>query len=181
MDSPDRYAHDAFRWLRTAKQLDHAAMLIWSAIQRDFERLQANKSREAKLDDYPFSGLGGVFWLNGGFALENLFKGIIIQDDPSMVTNGVISKSLKSHNLLELAALALVDLDPIEGFFLDVGTACATWAGRYPTSLRPGEPSPWVFCEADVAAYRSIFDRLLTRFKPSHFKTSTLVRLGHSE
>src|ERR1700733_6916156 len=137
--TPDHYAHDPFRWLKTGKALDRAAMLIWAAIRADLERIQSEESRQINLEDYPNMDLGGVFWLNGGFALENLLKGIIIQDDPSKVISGIISKQLKSHNLHKLAELASVDINPIEGYFLFVGTECITWAGRYPSSIKAGE------------------------------------------
>jgi len=116
------------------------------------------------LKQAPNANLGGVFWLNAGLALENLLKGIIVQDDPASVVNGTITNPLKTHNLLRLATRASVPLDPVEGFFLWVGTECVKWAGRYPCSTSPDESAPPVFSEADVMAYRGLFSRLSGRF-----------------
>lgn len=77
-------AHDPFFWLKQARELDAAAMLIWEAIRHDFEVLSQSPVRATvDLRAVPHANLGGVFWLNAGFALENLFKGIIVQAIPT--------------------------------------------------------------------------------------------------
>lgn len=173
-----RRAHEPSYWLQQAKELDTAAMLIWSAIRADLESLSRSSVGTAvSLRDVPHANLGGVFWLNAGLALENLFKGIIIQVDPTSVVNGTITKKLKTHNLLVLAKLAALELDATDAFFLWVGTECVAWAGRYPCAIKPEKSPPPVFSEGDVIAYKRLFDRLMTRFDGSHSKNVTFTRL----
>lgn len=173
-----RRAHEPSYWLKQAKELDTAAMLIWSAICADLESLSRSSVGTAvSLRDVPHVNLGGIFWLNAGLALENLFKGIIVQDDPSSVVNGTITKKLKTHNLFALAKLASLELDPNDAFFLWVGSECVEWAGRYPCAIKPEKSSPPVFSEGDVIAYKGLFDRLISRFDGSHSKNVIFTRL----
>ena len=151
-------------------------MLIWTAMRQDVERLAHSAvGTILELQEVPCANLGGVFWLNAGLALENLFKGIIVRYEPNCIVNGIITKSLRTHDLLELAKRAGFASNGLDAFFLRVGTECVKWAGRYPCSTKPGESAPPVFSESDVIAYRSLFDRLADRFES---KTVTLTRLA---
>ncbi len=158
---PTGRAHDPFFWRKQAKDLDFAAMLIWAAIRQDFEALSGKDvGSTVSLCDAPLVNLGGVFWLNAGLALENLLKGIIIRQEPESVVNGAVPRSLRTHNLTALARRAAITFDPIDAFFLWVGTESVTWAGRYPCANAPGRTGPPVFSESDVLGYRRLFDRL---------------------
>jgi hypothetical protein len=68
-------------------------------------------------------------------------------------------------------------IDVYDAFFLHIGTQCVIWAGRYPCSNKPNQSKPPVFTEADVIAYRSMFDRLSGRFADRDSKGITLRRL----
>lgn len=172
-------AHDPFFWLKQAKELDRAAMLIWAAVREDLERIsQFEIGAEIRLEQVPHVNLGGVFWLNAGFALENLLKGIIVKDQPDSVIKGRITRPLKTHNLFNLAKRASIDLNVNEAFYLWVGTQCVIWAGRYPSSIKPEETAPPVFSESDVIAYRSLFDRLAGHFDTSDSRVVTFSRLA---
>lgn len=162
---PQHPDYDPRFWFKQAKELDRAAMLLWDAIRDDFQKAsKVEVGSRLTLTEVPFLNLGGVFWLNAGFALENLFKGLIIQNQPDSVINGVLSKRLRTHNLLKLAKLATVEFDLVEGFYLWVGSRCVQWSGRYPVALILGEKAPPLFSEADVLAYRSLFEKTVKRF-----------------
>ena len=174
-----RRAHDPFFWLKQGKELDRAAMLIWAAVREDLERIsQFEVGAKIRLEQVPHVNLGGVFWLNAGFALENLLKGIIVKDKPDSVINGRITGPLKTHNLSKLAKRASIDLNVVEAFYLWVGTQCVIWAGRYPSSMKPEETAMHAFSESDVIAYRSLFDRLAGQFDTSDSRVVTLTRLA---
>ena len=175
----DQYADDPFFWFKQATELDKAAMLIWVAIRQDLVRLShAEVGRVIDIKGAPHANLGGVFWLNAGLALENLFKGVIVRGQPHLVVEGVITRPLKTHKLLRLAKLASVNIDVTEAFFLMIATVCVTWAGRYPCSTKPGESRPPVFSEADVVTYRKMFDRLVARLGDTVSKSVTFTRLA---
>ncbi len=171
-------AHEPFFWLKQAAELDRVAMLIWTAMRSDLERMsQSPVGAVLELQEIPYANLGGVFWLNAGLALENLFKGIIIQGNPNCVVNGFVTKALKTHNLLKLAKQASFDLDVMDAFFLSVGTECVMWAGRYPCSTKADETAPPVFSEGDVIAYKRLFDRLACRFDAHLSRSVTFKRV----
>jgi len=68
-----------------------------------------------------------------GYSFENLFKAKIICD---MKNNKGIKQvpfsDIKTHNLLQLARKAKVELSEEECFHLKILEKCAVWAGRYP-------------------------------------------------
>lgn len=172
-------AHDPFFWRKQAKELDLAAMLIWAAMRRDFEALSGKHvGSTVSLSDVPYVNLGGVFWLNAGLALENLLKAIIIHQEPDSVVNGTVARSLRTHNLTALARRAAITLDPIDAFFLWVGTESVTWAGRYPCANAPGKTGPPVFSESDVLGYRCLFDRLEKKVPADDGRTVSFTRLA---
>jgi len=174
----DFRARDPFFWLEQAKQLDRAAMLIWAAIRQDLTRISTSAvGTVLNTDDVPHANLGGVFWLNAGLALENLLKGSIIKSDPNLVENGRIARPIKTHDLCKLARHACLDLSEIDAFYLWVGTQCVTWAGRYPCSITLGERKPPVFSGSDVVGYKSLFERLASRFDPKDSRRVILKRL----
>lgn len=73
--------YDPRYWLKQAMELDRAATLLWDAIRDNLQKASTLEvGSELQLTEVPFINLGGVFWLNAGFALENLFKGLIIQN-----------------------------------------------------------------------------------------------------
>ena len=166
-------AGDPFFWLAQAKELDSAAMVIWTVMRKNL----------VKMSEFEVGtvvrcvNLGGVFWLNAGLAIENLLKGIIVNDRPDLVVDGRIGRKLRTHNLMRLARLASIELDPIEGYFLWVGTECVTWAGRYPCSTTPGQTKPPVFSEADVLGYRRLFDRFVGHFDDSDSRCIVFERV----
>ncbi|MBE3123444.1 MAG: hypothetical protein IMZ65_01420 [Planctomycetes bacterium] len=179
MSNFDQHANDPFFWFKQATELDKAAMLIWAAISRDFAQLShAEVGTVIDLKQVPHANLGGVFWLNAGLALENLFKGMIVRDQPRLIVKGAITGPLKTHDLLKLAKMALVDIDATEEVFLTIGTVCVTWAGRYPCSTKPGESPPPAFSEAGVVAYRKMFDRLVGRLGGAVSRGVTFERLA---
>ena len=166
--------YDPRFWLKQALELNQAAIHLWDAIRADFEKArQFDVGFELNSREVPFMNLGGVFWLNAGFALENSLKGLIIQNQPSLISGGILNKKLRTHDLLKLADLANVELNGVEGFYLFIGTQCVKWAGRYPVSLKPGEEVPLVFSEADVTTYKTVFEKITKRFDK---KYSVMVR-----
>ena len=172
------HAADPFFWLAQAKELDKAAMLVWRAIRDDWLRMSRSPAGSViDLEQVPHARLGGVFWLNAGLALENLFKGIIIKSHPEVVANGAVTGALKTHNLVKLARDASYELDVPGAFFLWVGTKSVIWAGRYPCSTKPGESKPPVFSEADVDAYKRIFEKLVQQLDDPKKRRLMMKRL----
>jgi hypothetical protein len=71
------------------------------------------------------------------YGFECLFKGFILkniketQDDVKNITPEVMEE-IKSHDLINLAEKAKINLNEPEEFYLKILTICSIWAGRYP-------------------------------------------------
>lgn len=178
-DATNRAA-DPFFWVTQAHQLDKAAMLIWHAIREAWERNRtAPPGSVIDLEQIPNANLSGVFWLNAGLALENLFKGRIIKSRPELAANGAVAGPLKTHNLIRLAKLAGYELDVITAYYLWVGTQSVVWTGRYPCSTKPAESRPaTAFCESDVLVYRQVFDNLAAQLEDPRRRRIVMKRLA---
>jgi hypothetical protein len=67
-----------------------------------------------------------------GYALENIFKGILVSKQPTLVKADRLSDKLKEHNLLKLAAAAGIALSEKEKRILGWLTEVTIWKARYP-------------------------------------------------
>ncbi len=78
-----------------------------------------------------------------GFALENILKALIVQDqgsalDSEFSSKGKLPKVLKSHDLVDLAKHARLELgDDMTKSLLGRLTRHSVWAGRYPMPIWP--------------------------------------------
>jgi hypothetical protein len=86
-----------------ANELHEQATTIYEGRDRSAITTQTNAKREivrrTRAIDKP------VFLL-GGFALENAIKAFLVYENPSWVSNGRLSRRLKSHNLTGLQKLS---------------------------------------------------------------------------
>lgn len=128
--------HDPEAWYSSARSLFGAACVV-------AERIKVLKSlREA-------DNLGKVYRLLAGFALEALFKSIIVLNMEETERDTQLPQFLNTHNLIALSERARIDLAPEEIRCLDNLTVYVKWGGRYPVPTnvsqyglfsRSGEP-----------------------------------------
>jgi hypothetical protein len=70
-------------------------------------------------------------------ALENVFKGMMVANDPALANEMKLNSELKSHELDKLAAKAGFALSPEEqSLLLRTLSEIAIWAGRYPVASK---------------------------------------------
>jgi hypothetical protein len=69
------------------------------------------------------------------FAIENLLKGLIVANDPAVISSDKLSNALKSHDLIELADTARFAVHIQEAPVLKALSELAVWAGRYPVAI----------------------------------------------
>lgn len=74
-----------------------------------------------------------------GFSIECLLKAIIVRDNPAFVSNGVLSRKLRSHDLIKLAKTAKYNLTQNEKIFCKQAYKAMTVDSRYPISLAAGD------------------------------------------
>ncbi len=128
---------DPIFWKGKANELKCSAIVLADKFFNDCQALKRYVS------DHEATGDSNVqlncstlsqFMLLSGFALENLFKGLIIYKEPNLVSSGQIQGILRSHDLLALASRAeLILSDEEKRFCILASSATISW-GRYPIS-----------------------------------------------
>lgn len=138
-------------WLSSAESLQAAAETILEREEAGapayFSALEA-AGREAVEKSYSSEDKTGVAevrceppnylpaQLLYAFALENVFKGMMVANDPTLANETKLNSELKSHELDGLAAKAGFALSNEEQLLLRTLSEIAIWAGRYPVASR---------------------------------------------
>lgn len=133
-------AADPMFWASHAESLRWAALVLSAEEARQAEAVShgvrmAEADPNYKWPASPPSVTSHAVMLCA-FALENLFKALAIVDDRALVESNRIDRSLRGHDLVELAKLARVDLSPDEARYCELGSNAIRFAGRYPVPLR---------------------------------------------
>jgi hypothetical protein len=92
-------------WLLTADNLHQQATAIYAG--------RANSSVTTQVDANntilrQTRGIDKSVFLLGGFALENMIKAFLVYENPNWVSNGRLSKNLKSHSLTTLQSRSML-------------------------------------------------------------------------
>jgi hypothetical protein len=138
-------------WFLTASKLAESAEVLVSHNESRSPEVLAAKSNAlaqakstamrnntvgvAKIDVPPLNYVPA--FLLFGFALENLFKGILVKNDPTLISGTRLNGELNSHDLSILAKNAKVSLSASERKTCERLTAVVVWAGRYPAPTKP--------------------------------------------
>jgi hypothetical protein len=69
------------------------------------------------------------------FAIENVLKGLIVANDPSLINGDKLNAALKGHDLAALAKTAAFEVYLQEVPVLRALSELAVWAGRYPVAI----------------------------------------------
>ncbi|RNL88522.1 hypothetical protein ED312_08730 [Sinomicrobium pectinilyticum] len=127
------YIVNAFpiQWVEYSEELRDASELIWNESKNTWVHnnfpIRQNKP-----------GLSRTYFLNIGFSLENLIKGLLISENPDYLKNGKISPEISSgHNLENLISkITTLNFDEKEMDFLKIlSKAIPNWS-RYPIPKR---------------------------------------------
>lgn len=73
------------------------------------------------------------------YAIENVFKGLIIANEPQLISSDKLDGVLKDHDLIALAARAGFTVNVQEEPVLRALSELSVWAGRYPVALYVGD------------------------------------------
>lgn len=119
-------------WLMTADNLHEQTLHLYS--RRGQSALTHVDHRSGASETW--DGINKSVYLLGGFALENAIKAFLVYENPSWISNGKLSKRLRSHSLTSLQKQSR--LIPFKRRYLWVlqqfEEGLETWA-RYPCSL----------------------------------------------
>ena len=119
-------------WLLAADNLHQQAILLYSQRGQSVMHITDMKSGIIKTRD----GMNKSVFLLGGFALENAIKSFLVYENPQWISNGKLSKRLRSHSLTKLQKeSALIPFkNRYLGVLLQFEEGLDSWA-RYPCSL----------------------------------------------
>jgi hypothetical protein len=179
-------AQNPTSWLLSAERLRDAAEVIINAeVVREIPYFLAydkatqdalsiactgaNKSGQAEIrSDPPNYPPAQLLY---AYAMENVLKGLIVANDPSVVDENKISKSLKSHALVELSASAGITVHIEEAPVLAALSDLSIWTARYPVATRKedyiGKENPHAMLDygSRHAIMRRFFDRVYAELK----------------
>lgn len=122
-----------FFWKLKAEELKFAAEILWphaigrlNEISKPIEGNSFSDKQNIEPDTF------FVFLSLLGYSTEVLFKGIIIKNNPSFVSNGILSKKLKTHDLIKLSILANISLTHQEKIFCGQAYQAMMVESKYP-------------------------------------------------
>lgn len=128
--------------------------MVWfmdsEQLRRSYKILadSANQSFDPK--EHHYSSLPASLML-AGYALENIFKGLLVMNDEDQPFDSKGSFKYKSHNLVELATDANISLDDNEKELLEILGYYTVTGGRYPISLFSDDMMPREFIDGTIA------------------------------
>lgn len=125
-------ASDHKVWSRKAHDMRQCAELLVQYDAGVFEKV----FKEREKPRLPPFWAAGPARMMMGFALENLFKALLLKDPERrrkrFSKEGNLSWGSNGHNLIKLSEEAGFEWGKKEQRYLELWQMCATWAGRYP-------------------------------------------------
>lgn len=116
-------------WFGTSASLRHAAMMLWRELKPALD-LWVETAPPVNDDVALALRLRGPFAMLMGMAIENMLKGLIVQQTPR--TESATRTVAQHHQLAQLASDAQFKIDTAERELLKRLTTFIYWAGRYP-------------------------------------------------
>src|SRR5258708_5083972 len=86
-------------WLLTAENLHEHATALYATRDRSSRLMKLGPNKVILQET---RGVDKPVFLLGGFALENAIKAFLVYEHPSWISNGRLSRELKSHKLTVL-------------------------------------------------------------------------------
>jgi len=165
---PEPKEHQYFRmhaspffWGLKAAELRHAAELLRPECERQLDTITRHVEGKSKGEDVFMISTLHIYGALLGYSVECLFKGKIILEDQTLISNGALARKVQTHDLKKLARMAKVPLTRNEGIFCDQVQRLMVTEFRYPvpkshdlqvTSIQVGGKWPDVF--------QDLYDRL---------------------
>jgi hypothetical protein len=143
-----KYYQACDHWLDKAAKLRRAFLFLYDVNLPDLQLYDAAYNRALmEIGEegsapirYQHPDMLPAFGLFGS-AIENLFKAIMIHNDPNLIGADRLSSDVKCHDLLQLAKKAEIALTNQEVRLLEWLTEVVIWKARYsvPTNLKFGD------------------------------------------
>ncbi|HUX55247.1 MAG TPA: hypothetical protein VMV56_12585 [Williamwhitmania sp.] len=149
-------------WREKAKELRYAAEILWPYSETRMNKIMTSIKENNDIDILSIEpDTFNTFLALIGFSTECLFKGTIIRDNPSFVSNGKLSSKLATHDLHKLASLAKIKLSTNEQIFCNQALEAMTVKFRYPISkVAEDAKTDLIMGEHCKTVFTDLFDRL---------------------
>jgi hypothetical protein len=151
-------------WGKKAAELRHAANLLWPECERQMDALLRTVQGESDGSDFPKVLTFHVYSSLLGHSLECLFKGKIIMDDLTVISNGRMARKLHTHNLRKLASMAKIQLTRHEEIFCDTAQRVMDTEFRYPVPKSHDIQAP---AREIGGKWPDVFEGLFSRIYPT--------------
>lgn len=133
-----QYFQECHHWQAKAVKLRRAAKVLYKDILPDLRRYE--KARRVALKKLEKRSVVPIEYVEPdffpavalyGLALENVFKGLMISKDSSLIGKSRLSDKIRLHRLAALAGKAGVSLSADEKYLLEWTSEVVIWKGRY--------------------------------------------------
>jgi hypothetical protein len=163
------YIINAFpvQWIDYSEELRDSSELIW----KESIKIKLHNTFPIRQDK---PRLSRTYFLNIGFSLENLIKGLLISENPDYLKDGKISHEISSgHNLEKLASkITTLNFNNTElDFLIILSKALPNWS-RYPI------PKKWEVENSEVILDEDIRTQFLKMWDKIGFKIYELTKDG---
>lgn len=155
------------QWIEYSEELRDSSELIW----KESLQTKVHINFPSRIDK---PGLSRPYFLNIGFSIENLLKGLLISENPDYLKDGKISSEISSgHNLENLASkVRSLNFDKKELDFLKIlSKAIPNWS-RYPI------PKRWEITNKEEIINENIREIFLKIWDKIGFKIYELTKDG---
>lgn len=149
-------------WRRKAEEMKFIVETLSPTVDDHITQLivSIDKDDDSKFLDFPPNIFEAVL-AHMGYSLECLLKGVIIQNNPSYISNGVMAKHLKSHDLVNLLKLSKIEFNSHD---LHICRLCMSSIEkyRYPIPKQMGEQTHSMMSLGKDCreAFKDLYDKL---------------------
>jgi hypothetical protein len=161
-------------WFRTADELIAAMDPLEPHVERFWDDVRSQVLVVDKTSDAPPKhqtsdapskhNLINQHMMLAGFAIENLCKGYLTSrlshEEREDVQAGVLPKSLKSHDILNLVEQTGMTLSDTERFLLRRIKDAVLWRGRYPSAISHERIRPFAQIGSDIRHIKKLLQKV---------------------
>ncbi len=148
-------------WYTYAQELADTADEIYKKLKDKWIAYSINHA-DGENETYRRPLVSRPVLLMHGLSFENLIKGLLISEKPTLLSGGKLSKHLLGHDLVKLAGrLRTVQLNSAERNLLALLSDIVPYHGRYPVPRAAQDLKPERYISEDIhQACKALFGRL---------------------
>ena len=146
-------------WVSMADELHHSTKVLETDISHHRVHYQ-----DAGIDiDYPV--ISGSYIVLAAYSMENLFKAMLLVEQPELQDDEGINKKLYTHDLAILAnECSNIQVDEIEAGVLGIMSKSSTFWSRYPVPRHFSKMEERSYLDNNfIATYKKMFERIRDR------------------